>query len=116
MLQRIAIGLLALLLASPAVAQTNVATNNLSATITTGNTFQTILGAATDPRRSLTIQNNNTNGDNCWVFLGSGAATKARAILLTPGGSYSRFTPYVPSDVVQATCASNSDTLYVETN
>lgn len=121
-----ALGALALLLAaSAAYAQTSVSgtptnrtTVNRSAVITTGNTFQTVL-AATDPgadvpRRSLTIQNNNAS-DSCWVYVGSGTATKATSILLTTGGSYVRYWPYVPNDVIQATCASNSDTLYVDT-
>jgi hypothetical protein len=104
-----------------------LATVNGSVSITTGNTFQTVLAAVTggfpvfNPggiptgRRSLTIENNNTNGDNCWIFIGSGTATKATSMLLGQGGSYTRYWPYVPSDVIQATCASNSDTLYVDT-
>lgn len=95
----------------------NRATVNGSVTITTGNTFQTVLpsnyGTATQ-RQALTIENNNT-ADNCWLFIGAAAATKATAILLLPGGSYTRYWPFVPSDAIQATCASNSDTLYVDT-
>ena len=96
----------------------NQSTINRSATITTGNSFQQLLPSnylTQTPRASLTIENNNPNGDNCWLFIGSGTATKATAILLLPGGSYSRYWPYVPSDAIQATCASNSDTLYVDT-
>lgn len=85
------------------------------ATITTGNTFQQILSGS-PPYRAVTIQNNNTNNDNCWVYPGAqGAATEATSILLGQGGSYSRYFPFVPSGPWQATCASNSDTLYVET-
>jgi hypothetical protein len=49
-------------------AQTNAATTNGSISITTGNTFQqalAALGVSPANRRSLTIENNNTNGDNC---------------------------------------------------
>jgi hypothetical protein len=88
-------------------------TTNASASIATGNTFQTVL-AASDNRRSLTIQNNNAT-DSCWVFVGSGSATKATSILLLAGGSYTRYYPYIPADVIQATCATTADTLYVDT-
>ena len=85
------------------------------ATITTGNTFQQILSGS-PTYRAITIQNNNTNNDNCWVYPGAqGVATEATSILLGQGGSYSRYFPFVPSGPWQATCASNSDTLYVET-
>ena len=103
----------ALIAASAARAQENRPTLNKSATIAAGNTFQTILPAASP--WSLTIQNNNTNSDNCWIFIGSGTASKGASILLGPGGSYGRYYPYVPSDVIQGTCATTSDTLYVDT-
>jgi hypothetical protein len=91
-------------------------TTNTSAVIATGNTFQTVLAAPVYPalRRSLTIENNNAT-DSCWVFVGAGAATKGTSILLLPGGSYTRYYPYVPSDPIQATCATTSDTIYVDT-
>lgn len=106
--------------ASPSWGQvTPAATVNGSITITAGNTFQQVLaviGAPPTPRRSITIQNNNTNGDNCWVFIGATAtATKATSMLLGPGGSYQRYFPYLPSDNIAATCATTSDTLYVDT-
>jgi hypothetical protein len=118
MMKRALIAILAVCVAFPALAQTNAATTNGSVTIATGNTFQTAvsaLGVSPAQRRSLTIQNNNTNGDNCWVFIGGGAATKATSILLGQGGSYQRYYPYVPSDAIQATCVTTSDTLYVDT-
>jgi hypothetical protein len=94
----------------------NRATLNSSATITTGNAFQTvlasILGTSTQ-RQSLTIQNNNAS-DSCWVYIGSGSATKANSILLASGQAYTRYWPFVPSDAIQATCATSSDTLYVD--
>lgn len=97
------------------------ATVNGSVVIATGNTFQTVLAtsigatvAANTVRQALTIENNNAS-DNCWLFIGSGTATKATSILLLPGGSYTRYWPYVPSDAIQATCAANSDSLYIDT-
>jgi hypothetical protein len=111
--------LLALALAlfvSEALAQSVLPTTNGSVTITNGNAFQTVLTSAIGgPRRSLTIQNNNTNGDNCWVFVGGGTAAKGTSILLAQGASYTRYYPYIPSDAIQATCATTSDTLYVDT-
>ena len=96
---------------------TNAATTNSSTTITTGGTFQTVLPALGTGavRRSITIQNNNTGADNCWVFLGTGAATTARSILLPTGGSYQRYYPYVPSDAVQMTCTTTGDSVYIDT-
>lgn len=114
--------LLALLcFSSSALAQapTGIPTINRSVTISVGSTFQTVITSTTPPSgalRSLTIQNNNTNSDNCWIFLGpTASATKATSILLGPGGSYQRYSPYVPSDNIAATCATTSDTLYVDT-
>lgn len=111
--------LVALLLGSSgALAQSrpmSLNTLNSSATITAGNTFQTVLAAKAN-RQSLTIQNNNTTTDNCWVFLGATAsATKGTSILLQPGQAYTRYFPYVPSDVIAATCATTNNTLYVDT-
>lgn len=102
---------------APVCAQSiNAQTTNGSTTITTGNTFQTVLAALVPPalRRSLTVENNNAT-DSCWIYVGSGSATKAAAILLTAGGSYTRYYPYVPSDAIQATCATSNDTLYIDT-
>jgi hypothetical protein len=70
--------------------------------------------AANNKRRSLTIANNNAS-DSCWIFIGSAAATKGTSILLLAGQGYTRYYPYIPSDAIQATCAANSDTLYVDT-
>jgi hypothetical protein len=100
----------------PALAQTVAQTTNGSVAITTGNTFQTVLTAVTqnNQRRSLTIQNNNAS-DSCWLFIGAGSATKGTSILLTAAQPYIRYYPYVPSDAIQATCTTTSDTLYVDT-
>ena len=119
---------LSLLLGASAFAQAvhNWPTINGSVVITTGNTFQTVLAAVSTggvARRSLTIQNNNANSscqsantcDLCWVFIGAGTATEAKSIELAATQAYTRYYPYAPSDAIQATCASNSDTLYVDT-
>jgi hypothetical protein len=116
MMKRLAALLLAVCLGvAPAAAQTVAQTTNGSVTITTGNTFQTALSAVTNnnQRRSLTIANNNAT-DSCWLFIGAGSATKATSILLLPGGAYTRYYPYVPSDAIQATCTTTSDSLYVD--
>lgn len=118
MLRIIAAALFALL-SSQVLAQApgNIPTKNTSVIIATGNTFQTILAApGSDRRNSLTIQNNNA-ADNCWLVVGGvlGSATKAIGILMLPGGSYTRYYPYVPSDAIHATCAVSADTLYIDT-
>src|SRR6202030_3084971 len=54
----------------------NIPTVNSSVSITAGNTFQQILAATptnSASRRSMTIQNNQTTSDNCWVFIGGGS-------------------------------------------
>jgi hypothetical protein len=97
-------------------AQNNRATANGSVVIATGNTFQKILSAGTP--WSVTIENNNAT-DSCWITFGAGItaanASKAKSILLLPGGSWARYYPYIPSDQIEGTCASNADTLYVDT-
>jgi hypothetical protein len=116
MMKRLAVASLFLALSClGALAQTVAQTQNGSVTITTGNTFQTILTAITqnNQRRSLTIANNNAT-DSCWLFIGSGSATKATSILLLPGGSYTRYSSYIPSDAIQATCSTTSDSVYVD--
>jgi hypothetical protein len=98
-----------------AFAQTPAQTTNSSAVITAGNSFQTVLAgiSSANQRRSLTIENNNAT-DSCWLFIGAGSPTKGTSILLGPGGSYQRYEPYVPSDPIQATCATTNDTLYID--
>ena len=115
MMKRLAVALLTLLLAGPAIAQTVAQTTNSSVAIATGNTFQTVLTAVTSnsQRRSLTIQNNNAS-DSCWLFIGAGSATKGTAILLASGQAYTRYSPYIPTDAIQATCATTADTLYID--
>jgi hypothetical protein len=117
--------LLALLTSSPALAEPPkmFATTDSSVVIVTGNTFQAVLAApvARALRQSLTIQNNNAT-DSCWITFGTksgtlitaGNATKANSILLLAGGSYTRYYPFIPSDEIEGTCATSSDTLYVD--
>ena len=105
---------IALLLGSAAFAQTPLALTDTVATIDTGNKFQQVLASSGTERRMLRISNNNTNGDSCWVFVGSGRASKEGSYAVIPGKEYLRYPPFVPSDAIQATCASSSDTLDVE--
>ncbi len=119
----------------------NRSTINLSAKMTATLQYQqvlpNILGTST-PRQALTIQNNNAS-DSCYLVIGqiplagvaqitNGVATTASitvngvsvtaiqaSILLTAGGSYNRYWPYVPSDAIYAACANSGDSLYVET-
>jgi hypothetical protein len=120
-MRKLLLGTALLMLSGPAWSQPaprNFPTKNSSASIVTGNTFQSVLAAAVGStlRNSLTIQNNNTNADSCWVFIGPNAsATKATSILLAQGASYTRYYPFIPSDNISATCATTADTLYVDT-
>lgn len=109
-----------LLVPTVALSQQGRSTVNQSAVIAVGNTFQTILAAGN--RQSLTIQNNNAT-DSCWIAFGtrangtaitSGTATKAESILLLAGGSFTRYWPYIPNDAIQGTCATSSDSLYID--
>jgi hypothetical protein len=119
-MRRLIGALILLLVPLPAVAQsTPAATINGSVVITTETALQKLLAALGAPpaaRRSLTIQNNQTTTDNCWIFIGpTASATKGTSILLPPAQAYTRYFPYVPSDNIAATCATTSDTLYVDT-
>ncbi len=100
---------------------TERSTVNASVSVVTGGTFQQILpsiiGNAGVSRQSINIENNNRNNDNCLIFVGPMAsATAATAILLLPGGSYSRYWPFVPSDQISGTCANNGDSIYADYN
>ena len=105
---------IALLLGSAAIAQTPPAPTRTLVTIGAGNKFQQVLASSGTERRMLRISNNNTNGDSCWVFVGSSQASKEGSYAVRPGKDYLRYPPFVPSDAIQATCASSSDTLDVE--
>lgn len=116
----VALAIATILLGSTAFAQSETPSPQTGAgnlvTIATGNKFQQIVPSNNtgEDRRALTIQNNASNGDNCWVYVGSDKPSKDGSIVLTPGKSYDRYWPFVPSDTIQATCASSSDNLYVE--
>jgi hypothetical protein len=83
-----------------------------SVTIAIANKFQQVVPATDTERRTLTIKNDNS--DKCWVFIGSGKSSKENSIALASGETYVRYWPLAPSDAIQATCASSSDTLEVE--
>ena len=104
---------IALLLGSTAFAQTPPASTK-TVTINTANKFQQVLPSSGTARRMLRIGNNNTNDDLCWVFVGSGRASKEGSYPIPAGREYLRYSPFVPSDAIQATCESSSDTLDVE--
>jgi hypothetical protein len=117
-------------ISSAAFAQSQPAqANNWSVSITTGNTFQALLAAGTP--RALTIENNNSNGDNCWIDVTgivvatntlstsvttkNGAITAQKAtILLGQGASWQRYFSYVPNNAIVGTCATTGDSIYVE--
>lgn len=119
---------------------TDAATTNGSVKITTGLTYQTMLAALGSPpaiRRSLTIQNNQASGtDVCYLIIGASAATvipgttttssnvtvagqtitaAQASIVLSPGQAFTRYFPYVPSDIIYGTCATTGESLYVDT-
>ena len=98
------------------ISQTSVppAPTHKSVTIVIGNNFQQVLNASTTALRMLRISNNNSNGDSCWVFVGSGQASKEDSYKVPAGKEYLRYPPFVPSDAIQGTCASGSDTLDIE--
>jgi hypothetical protein len=113
----------------------NLPSINGSVSITTANTYQSVLPALTNgvpPRRSITIQNNNAS-DSCeievtgLVSIGNTTSTNVTtpsgvtlssakaSILLLAGGSYTRYYPYIPTGPIVGTCASNGDSVYVDT-
>jgi hypothetical protein len=123
--------------AQPSTLGDPVPTNNTSVKITTGLTYQQILPAVpvnSGARRSVTIQNNQTSTDNCFLVIGTNqivpattttataitingvSVTAAQAsIVLGPGTAYQRYFPYVPSDIIYGTCATTGDSMYVDT-
>jgi hypothetical protein len=105
---------IAFLSGSAAFAQTTAADTNGVVTINTGNKFQEVLASSGTARRMLRISNRNANRDSCWVFVGSGQASKEGSYAVLAGKEYLRYPPFVPSDAIQATCASSLDTLDVE--
>jgi len=93
-------------------ASSAAATTTSSSTVTTGGTFQQ-LAAANTARLSLDFENKSGNGDICYLYLGTtGAATTALAVQVKDGQEYLRSSGAVPSDAVQATCATTGDKYY----
>ena len=105
---------IALLFGPRAFAQSSPAPTDTVVTINTANKFQQVLASSGTARRMLRIGNNNTNEDICWVFVGSGRASKEGSYPIPAGKEYLRYSPFVPSDAIQATCEFSSDTLDVE--
>jgi hypothetical protein len=127
----------ALLFAAPSFAQQTATSGTIAspAIIATGLTFQQVLASVqSNNRHSLTIENNNAT-DNCNIILvGVGSPwlvgdttstthtingvsfTGAKAsILLLPGGSYTRYYPFIPPEQILGTCTTTGDSLYVDT-
>jgi hypothetical protein len=112
-----ALAIALVLFGSPTLAQSQApAPPGISVAIVTGSKFQQVVPPSTNgrERRSLTIQNNSANDDSCWVYIGTSKPSKEASFELAPGKSLIRYWPFVPSDAIQATCASSSDTLYIE--
>ena len=103
--------------------------SNTSQAITTGNTYQQLL-AASSVRKSITIENNNS-ADTCYIdptgtvqpgdttatseSIGGKTLTAIKgSIELLPGGAWTRYYPFIPSNTIVGTCASSSDSLYVD--
>jgi hypothetical protein len=127
----ILLAMLAAILPAQAQQASQLASTNQSILITTANTYQAIT-VTNQPMRSLTIQNNNTTADNCFIgitgLVAAGmttttpvtppnlpATTAIRAsILLQPGQSYSRYWPHIPLGPIVGTCAVAGDSIYVD--
>lgn len=120
---------LVIMAAPPLSAQTIKATVPSSVNITAGLTYQVLVTGG--PKFSLTIQNNNS-ADSCWIIIGgpfvagdttatsrtvNGASLTAlkASILLLPGGSYTRYNPFIPGDTILGTCTSTGDSIYADT-
>ena len=126
LVRRILLAAMALTPALPALAQTYNGVTvqpqpkssvNASVSITAGNTFQQALAAnTTGSRQQLVIENNNTNTDKCWFYLGSGTPSTATSAMLLPGGSMTFAGPVMPNDALQVTCATTGDTLWINWN
>jgi hypothetical protein len=104
---RAILALLALLLATPAVAQTGqmsqLPTFNQTIHVVTGGTYQ-LIASGTQPLRSLTIQNNNTNSTVTSISLatvGAGCTTGSQTFTVVGGtGTAATFTSTVAAGVL----------------
>ena len=97
---------------------------NISGTVATGGTFQS-LAVANPSRLSIEFENIcnvsgncNATTDNCylwWTSTGTPSSpTKATSLTISPGSYYGRFQGTVPSDAFQVTCDGNSDKYWSE--
>lgn len=107
----------AALLSGPAfaVAVTSTAepTVHENGTITTGGTFQQI-SAGTFLRKTFEFYNNNAS-DACYLYFGVITdATLAKSQKVTAGAYYGRFANTVPSDAINVTCTTTSDTFQAQ--
>lgn len=101
------LALLALLLTTPAMAQTGqmsqLPTFNQTIQIVTGGTYQ-LIASGTQPLRSLTIQNNNTNTTVTSISLatvGAGCTTGSQTFTVVGGtGTAATFTSTVAAGVL----------------
>jgi hypothetical protein len=97
----------------------NRSTLTTPTTITTANTFQTILPSTqsgTNIRQALTVENNNASNVYCYLYFGSSTATSPNSLLLNSGVFYRWDWPIAPSDSLQATCTLTGASLFVGVN
>lgn len=117
----------AALVAGACAQTTPLSSTPKSKSIASGLTFQLLADSAN--RRVIEIENNNTTStENCWVLVGGpwqagdttasvrsidGASITASkdAWLLQPGGSFTRYYPYIPSDPILVTCTNAGDSV-----
>jgi hypothetical protein len=110
-------------------AQSSLPQDNATISVTTGLTYQSI-APADNTRQMIEIENNNLSGtDTCYINVDglvavgattstpvttkNGATTAGKAsVQLSPGGSYTRYYPYVPSGPIVGTCAQAADSIY----
>lgn len=114
-MKKIFAALLLLMLPVVAMAAPALYSNDLSGTITTGNTFQTITPPA-GARNSIEFQNicsvsgNCTATTNlCYINFGSATATLVNSIVLQPGQLYLRSNGAIPNDTIKITCNGTGD-------
>lgn len=97
------------------------AVTNLSGSITTGGTFQTV-SAGTDARKTLDFVNIcNVAGnctattDVCYLYFGVlGSASTTNSIPVSAGQEYLRSSGTIPSAAINVTCTSTGDKFYLQ--
>jgi hypothetical protein len=93
-----------------------VTSQNISTTITSGGSFQT-LTAANQARNGCLIQNPTTATEPLYVYFGSGTASVAASFSLAPGAAVScSFNGAVATDAIQveATTTSHAFTAQIQ--